>query len=392
MRKILMAIPYLNSGGVEVSLIRFLKEFVKDKENDITLLMLKMEGMYLESVPDEIKIVELTYDNDMYSYDHKIKDIKEIKGIRNKIKFLKYRLLLRKFLANNDWENYYKEILKHVNSLDGDYDLAIDWHGYGHFITTVVAEKVNARKKAFWIHDEKNKWLDKVDYWFDAFDKIYCVGVACKNMALKNKPCLKDKLNIFYNMTDYVNVREKSLEKIELPYEKDKFNIITIGRIEWQKAYDIAVLTAKRLKDMGFNFCWYAIGDGHKRAEIEKLIKDNDLDDCFKLLGIRKNPFPYVRKADAFVLTSRHEGYCLATLEAKILGKIIIATDIESNREQITSYENGILCKLDAEDFASKIMELANDKSLKNKIENNLKNENFDYTDEFQKLYKLMGE
>ena len=193
-------------------------------------------------------------------------------------------------------------------------------------------------------------------------------------------------------MTDYINIRKKSLEKIVLPYKKNRFNIITVGRIEWQKAYDIAVLTAKKLKDKGFNFCWYAIGDGHKKAEIEALIKENELDDYFKLLGIKKNPFPYVKNADAFVLTSRHEGYCLATLEAKILGKVIIATDIESNKEQITSYENGILCELDADDFANKIMEVANDKNLKNKIENNLKTENFDYTNEFQKLYKLMGE
>ena len=93
MRKILIAIPYLNSGGVEVSLIRFLKEFVKNKENNITLLMLKMEGMYLESVPKEVKIIELIYDNDIYSYDHKIKDVIKIKGIKNKNLYIKLRRL-----------------------------------------------------------------------------------------------------------------------------------------------------------------------------------------------------------------------------------------------------------------------------------------------------------
>lgn len=392
MRKILMAVPYLHSGGVEVSLIRFLKEFVKNKNNDITLLLLKQEGMYLKDVPKNIKIIQVSYDDDIYSYDHQIKDIKHIKGINKKIKFFRYRLRLKKFLSNNDWENYYKEILKHVNEVNGNFDLAIDWHGYGHFITTVVAEKVKAKKKVFWIHDEKNEWLTKINYWIDDFDKIFCVGVSCKNNALRNMPDLKDKLDVFYNMTDYVNVRKKALEKIDLPYIKDEFNIITVGRLEWQKAYDIAVLIAKELKKRKFNFCWYVIGDGHKRTEIEKLIKDNDISDCFKLLGIRKNPFPYVKNADVYVLPSRHEGYCLATLEAKILGKVIIATDIESNREQITSYKNGILCKLDPNDFADKIIEVANDKNLRDKLENNLKNENFDYTSEFQKLYKLMEE
>lgn len=392
MRKILIAIPYLNSGGVEVSLIRFLKEFVKDENNDITLLMLKKEGMYLNDVPKNVKIMQVSYNNDIYSYDHQIKDIKNIMGINEKIKFLKYRLRLRKYLSSNDWGKYYKEILKHVNEVEGSFDLAIDWHGYGHFITTVVAEKVKACKKVFWIHDEKNEWLTKINYWLNKFDKIFCVGVACKNNALKNKPDLKDKLDVFYNMTDYVNVRKRALEKIDLPYEKDEFNIITVGRLEWQKAYDIAVLIAKELKKRKFNFCWYVIGDGHKRSEIEKLIEENNIGDCFKLLGIQNNPFPYVKNADVFVLASRHEGYCLATLEAKILGKVIIATDIESNREQITSYENGILCKLNPNDFADKIIEVASDDDLRNRLESNLKKENFDYTSEFQKLYKLMEE
>lgn len=392
MRKVLIAIPYLNSGGVEVSLIRFLKEFVKDENNEITLLMLKKEGMYLKDVPENVKIVQVSYDNDIYSYDHQIKDIKYVKGINNKIKFLKYRLCLKKYLSNNDWENYYKEILKHVDKIDGSFDLAIDWHGYGHFITTIVADKVKAYKKVFWIHDEKNEWLTKIDSWLDNFNKIFCVGIACKNNALKNRPNLCDKLDVFYNMTDYINVRKRALEKIDLPYEKDKFNIITVGRLEWQKAYDIAVLIAKELKSRKFDFCWYVIGDGHKRSEIERLIEENNIGDCFKLLGIKNNPFPYVKNADVYVLPSRHEGYCLATLEAKILGKVIIATDIESNREQITSYENGILCKLDYNDFADKIIEVASDNNLKNKLEGNLKNENFDYTSEFQKLYKLMEE
>ena len=122
------------------------------------------------------------------------------------------------------------------------------------------------------------------------------------------------------------------------------------------------------------------------------MIKEYNLDDCFKLMGIKKNVFPYVKNADMYVLPSRHEGYCLATLESKILGQIIIATDILSNREQITDSENGFLCKLDSNEFAERIVEVYNDKKLMNKIKANLVKENFDFTDQFQKLYKLMEE
>ena len=390
MKKILIGIPYLNSGGVEVSLIRFLKEFSRD--NKIDLLMLKKEGMYLKDVPSNVNIIETQYDNDIYSFEKQLKDIKNIKGLKKKITFLIYRLKLKKALVKDDWDSYYKFFLKHVKSIHENYDLAIDFHGYGHFMTSIIAEKVNANKKAFWIHDEKNEWINKIKYWLDAYDKVYCVGKACKNSLLKNFPVLKKKTDIFYNLTDYENIRKKALEKKEFNFNKAKLNIVTVGRLEWQKAYDIAVLIAKELKERNIDFNWYVFGDGHMRGEIEDLIKSNSLENCFKLVGIKKNVFPYVKDADMFVLPSRHEGYCLATLEAKILDQIIIATDILSNREQINDGENGFLCKLDPKEFASKIIEVYNDKNLIKKIKKNLSKENFDYSSQFDKLYKLMEE
>ena len=38
----------------------------------------------------------------------------------------------------------------------------------------------------------------------------------------KNKKELKSKLELFYNMSDYVKVREKSLEKIDFKFDKNE--------------------------------------------------------------------------------------------------------------------------------------------------------------------------
>lgn len=392
MRKILIAIPYLNSGGVEVSLIRFLIELSKNNDNNIDLFMLKKEGMYLKELPKNINIIEASYDDCIYSYERKIGDISKIKGIKQKLKFLNFRIRLRRNLQNNNWPKYYKLLLKHVQNIPGKYDLAIDWHGYGHFITTIVAEKVNARKKVFWIHDEKNEWIDKIIPWLDNFDKIYCVSNSCKKRVLEKFPFLKNKTDIFYNLTDYKNIREKSLEQMDFAYEKDKFNIITVGRLEWQKAYDIAVLIARKLKDKGFNFCWYVIGEGNQKEEIEQLILNNKVVDCFKLLGVKKNPFPYVKNADLYVQTSRHEGFGLAIQEAKILGVVVVSSELECVKEQIFDGKNGFLCCLDPELFAQKILEIAHDKMKLQKIKENLSLENFDNVYEFEKLYNLLEE
>lgn len=392
MRKILITIPTLNSGGVEVSLVRFINELSRDKNNKITLLMLKREGLYLDSIPDSVEIIEVSYDDRMYSYNNKFSDIKNIKGISRKIKFFNYRMKLKNKLARNDWEGYYKIILEHVNNISSEYDIAIDWHGYGHFVSALTASCVNAKKRAMWIHDEKNEWLSKVDCWLDCYDKIFCVGKACLNNALGNSEKLKDKLEVFYNMTDYLNVRKKADAKMDFKYDSDKLNIVTVGRLEWQKAYDVAIETAEILKSRNVNFCWYAIGGGSLEEELKNMVLEKKLEDNFKFLGIVSNPFPYVKNASLYVLSSRHEGYCLATLEAKILGSVIIATDIESNREQITDGENGFLCELSPEVFADKIIEVSSNKKLMEHVKHNLELENFDYSSEFNKLYNLMEE
>lgn len=391
MKKILIGIPNLQSGGVEVSLIRFINILSQNKDIKITLLMLEKEGMYLKSVPKNVKIIELKYIDDIYRYNRQIRDVCEIKGMKRKIQFVIYRLKLRKYMKMEQWYKYYQLINSKTVGIDDNFDIAIDWHGYGHFITSVIS-KIPAKKHLMWIHDEKNEWIVKIKDYLDNYDRIFCVGKSCLNNILKHNPELSDKLDVFYNMTDYENIRTKAKASLEENFNKKQLNIITVGRLEYQKAYDIAVLIAKILKDRKIDFCWRVIGNGSKKDEIEKLIEENELRDNFKLLGIKSNPFPYVKNSDLYVLCSRHEGYCLATLEAKILGKVIVATDIDSNREQIKNNYNGILCELDPEAFADKIINISSDKSKKKKIETNLAKEDFNNIGEFDKLYKLMEE
>ena len=390
MKKILIASPYLHSGGVEVALIRFLNELTKNKNLSVELLTLKKEGIYLERIPKKVKIIEVKYDDKIYTYENNIDYIKQIKGLKLKIKFLLYRLKLKLCIKFNNWELYYQYILKHAVIPNQKCDLAIDWHGYGHFVTSIVAEKIDARKKITWIHDEKIDWIDKVKKCINKFDKIYGVSKSCANAVVKHYPHLKNKVDTFYNLTDYKNVIAKSNDKINISFDKNKFNIVTIGRLEWQKGYDISVEVAKVLKENKINFCWYFIGGGSLYDELSVLIEKYNLENHIKLLGMIPNPYPYLKQADLYVQTSRHEGYGLAICEAKILGKPVVATNLNCIKEQIEDGKNGFLSNLNVEEFAEKIIKIFNNPKKIEKIKENLKNENFDYTYEFKKLYELM--
>lgn len=389
MKKILVGAEALTSGGVEVSLTRFLDVLSKRKDLKVDLFLMKKEGIYFDKIPKNVNIIYLSNKHDMYKYTNTYSYIKNLHGM-DKVKFFifYFKSCLYRKLDRYDW--YYKLLLKDINQVDGEYDLAIDYLGYGHLLTTVIASRVKAPKKAMWIHDEKVSWLKKVRPWTNSFDKLFCVGRACLNNVKRDNPLLGPKLDVFYNMTDYENVIKRANEKVDLKFKDNVTNIITVGRLEWQKAYDVAIEVAHILKEKKFKFNWYVIGGGTKEKELKELVKEKDLTHEFIFLGLVKNPFPIVKMADLYVLSSRHEGYCLATLEAKILNKVIIATDIESNREQITDSVNGFLCKLDPEEFANKIIQVSNDKKLMSKVKANLAKENFDYTGEFKKIDELI--
>ena len=68
---------------------------------------------------------------------------------------------------------------------------------------------------------------------------------------------------------------------------------------------------------------------------LQNYISDNKLKDKVKLLGYTNNPFPYIRKADILILTSRFEGLPNILLEAQFLKKYIISTDCPTGPKEI---------------------------------------------------------
>lgn len=388
-KRILIAVESLESGGVEVSLVRLLNKLILKKNIDVDLLLIKKKGIYLDKIPKDVKIIELKTKNKIYNYDNPFSYVNELKGL-TKIKFIIFKLKSFLYRKINREHLYYKLLLKNTIRLPEKYDIAIDYLGYGHFLGSYIADKVNAEKKVMWIHDEKNDWLSKLRCWLKDYDKFFCVSQSCADSLVIHYPQLKSKTDTFYNLINYEEIREKANGVIDYKFDDDICNIITVGRLERQKGYDIAIKIAEILKKKNFKFCWYVIGGGSLKEEMESLIESKDLANEFKLLGLKKNPFPYVKKSDLYLQPSRHEGYGLAIAEARVLGTIPIATNLRCIKEQIVNGKNGYVCELNPEEFANKIIKVYNDKKLMKNIKKQLTYENFDYSSELKKIYDLL--
>lgn len=384
--KILILTKGFYGGGTEVALNNLLNQLIKD-EHDIKIRCINKRGPLLNNIPKEVKVEEIYLSSEKYRFF--ISGVKEkIINFRTFIWKIEKKIFEKKYKVTTQ-ENYqYKEILKHTPKDEEKYDLLLDFHGYGYFLTAYGIEKVYAKKKVMWLHDENFDWMYKIEKYLKCFDKIFCVSHAVKDKFDRLYSPYINRTEVFYNLVDCQKIINLSQEVIRYKKNKD-YLFLTVGRLEYQKGFDIAIEVANILKIKGISFEWLFIGDGNEYNHLNNLIQKNDLKNEVKLLGRLDNPFPYVKTCDLYIQPSRHEGFGLSVLEAKILNKPIIASNIGPFREQIRNEYNGILVDLNTLDFSNAIIELINNLTLQKTIINNLSNEKYDFSKGIEKLYNL---
>ena len=158
---------------------------------------------------------------------------------------------------------------------------------------------------------------------------LFLFSVLCLSLFSANIHALdiEQKEEVIYNYIDKKKIIEKSKKEVGQEYiDKALPSIITVARLVPQKAIDRLIKVHKRLIDEKINHNIYVIGDGPEREKLKNQIKELKVEDTFKLMGKRENPYPYIKKADYFALLSKFEGYGMVIDEAKVLNKNIIIT------------------------------------------------------------------
>src|SRR5690606_19898028 len=132
------------------------------------------------------------------------------------------------------------------------------------------------------------------------------------------------------------------------------------------------------------------IGEGNERAALEKQIADLGMQNNFLLLGLRDNPYAYIKKAAIFAHPSRLEGKSIAIDEAKILAKPIVVTNFTTVNDQIAHLQNGYIVEMTPESIASGIQTLLDDETLRENLSGNLRQESLGTESEIEILYDLI--
>lgn len=317
MKKLLFLIPNLSYGGAEKVLVNLANHLDKSKY-DVTVQTLFDVG------------VNRQYLNEGVHYIYNFK--KQVKGNSHLLKLFSPKFLFRHLVK-------------------GEYDVLISYLE-GPTARIISGCTDPRKKKLCWIHTEQHsKQLASIAFrsekeaeeCYNRFDRIICVSKTVKE-DFKHIFDYKKPMEVLYNTNETQQIMERSKEPVEdVTYDKDSFTICSVARLIRSKGFDRLAKVHKRLMDDGIKNQVYVLGLGDQREIIERYIRENHLENSFRFLGFRDNPYKYVAACDLYVCPSRMEGFSTAVTEALIVGTPIVTTLCSGMEEMFCGGEYGMI-------------------------------------------------
>lgn len=386
MKKVLIVMTSLYNGGAERSLVNLLNEFPKDKY-EIDLLLFKREGMFIEQVPDYVRIIDTP------------NDLKRVYSSLKNLNLLTIWKIIANIISNictsNSrekrgfrWKYFYSH---RIGKLEKHYDVALAY--ISGEVLYYVNEKVNAKKKIVWIHNDYRSAQHprKYDYsHLKNMSAIVSISDSCVNILKEEFPEFEKKIFMLENITSSNNIINRAQEFIPEEFSSNQHNLLSIGRLHEQKGFDIAINAAEIMKKRKINFKWFIIGNGELKQKLEQQVIQKGVQDCFIFLGTRENPYPYISNCSVFIQPSRYEGKSVVLDEAKILGVPIVATAYPTINDQLKDNLEGIIVPMSPEGLANGLEKILTDEILVNQLHTYLSNHEYGNQNEVEKYFSII--
>lgn len=393
MKRIIFAYPAMMLGGSTTSLLSILYNLDYEKYS-VDLLLDRNTGEWLSDIPKEVHLLKPSY---LYP-DAKQRIIHQIFSPRYMLAKFKAKQIQKQTGSYQRGQQYLE--MKDVDfyrDIDEEYDVAIAFLEGQQ--CKYVANHICAKRKIAWIHVDYKASQFCYEYDIDSmkrFDKIVTVSEECLKSYCEMFPELASKCVCVENILSQNRIEILSeRDKASITPDATKINFVTTCRISFKsKGLDRAVRALVRVRDDRITdfekLRWYIVGDGDDRSALQKQIDDVGLSEQIFLLGMKTNPYPYLKNMDLFFLPSIWEGKPMAVTEAQILGLPALVTHYASAYEQVQDGIDGMVVENSEDGVYNGIKAVLENQTNLSVWKENVEKNNYSNVEEIQKVEDII--
>lgn len=343
MRRILFIIPSLIGGGAERVLINLLQLLKEQSAFQLTLCSVVRKGVYIKAVPHGIDV--------KYLYKNALIGKVVEKCVRDFGMHFLMQIRVKRILKGHFHVG--------ISFLDSVFSEILFYPG------PVIEKRLVVIHSSYLTYSNKSRFIQgkykkKLQERYSRLDTIISVSNDVEKEFVEAFGRFKD-MRVIYNPINTVQIRKKSLEAVEQKSD-DKLHLLAIGNLIPVKNHLRLLRAAELLSRDGVDFHLRILGKGSLLHSLQAFIEERKLDAYVELAGFVENPYPLLKSADVFVLSSLAEGLPTVIGEAMVLGVPVVSTDCPGSREILDHGKYGVLTAQDDHSLYKGIKKLVDEK------------------------------
>lgn len=303
-------------GGVQRAFLNLAKSFIA-RNFEVDLVLLKVEGSFLDQIPDELRVVDL--DNPRLRAS--------IFVLANYLRREKPKALL----ASLHFSTEIAILAKHIAGVSTK--VVVCEHG------SLEASKIShfsVRNLPGFLGLTPYNATTLVRYLYRFADEVVGVSKGTANDVAEVMGCPSSRVKVIYNPVITSELIEKAKKSIQHPWfqQNQPPVILAAGRLVEQKDFPMLIRAFSQIKQ-SISARLMILGTGPDRSHLERLIQQLGLEADVAMPGFVENPYAYMAKSAVFAMSSAWEGLPFVLIEAMATGVPVVSTDCKHGPAEI---------------------------------------------------------
>lgn len=305
-RKIAFYLPSLRGGGAERVMLDVATR-LSHQNFDVDFVLVKAEGPYVELISKGVRLIDLNSGRSIMSFP------KLIQYLRRERPDILFSTLTRTNLLALIAKKFFRRDLPVIIRLA---DTLTMESRYGNYMDKIAV------------------WLAK--RLFPMADAIVANSVGVADDLTRCAPKASNLVRVITNPVVSFDITDKATLPINHPWFEDSSVpiILSAGRLVPKKDYPTLLRAfAEVVKTQQVRLV--ILGEGPSKCGLLAFARELGIDHLVDFPGFETNPFPFMAKAEVFVLSSRFEGLPNVLIQAMACGTAVVSTDCDNGPREI---------------------------------------------------------